>query len=127
MEYMVKGGFAIDIIKNKELDKFVTTGKYVAYKDIFKTIDKLYPNSKFYLANFSKRFRTCYLNFIADNNKRIVLSAYVKGNVDNVLMLVKLTQEYRKDNNGRIIICKQDYLTETELSFHLYEYQIFIH
>lgn len=125
MEYMVKGGFDIDIIKNRELDKFVTTGKYVTYRDIFKTINKLYPDSKFYLANFSKRFRTCYLNFIADNNKRIVLSGYVRGDVDNVLMLVKLMGEYREDNNGRIIINKQSHLTE--LSFHLYEYQIFIH
>ena len=70
MEYIINNNLDVNIIKNKILNKFVNTGKYITYTDIFKTINKLYPNNKFYLINFSKTFKTCYINFIY-NNKRI--------------------------------------------------------
>lgn len=120
MEYL-----DVKIIKNDKLNKFVNTGKYIKYKDITKVINELYPNNKFFLINFSKGFRTCYINFITNDNKRVILCGYVKGNVKDVIVISKLTGRYRKSNDSRYILYEPDYLTELE--FHLYEYQIYNH
>ena len=120
MEYL-----DVKIIKNDTLNKFVTTEKYIKYKDITKVINKLYPDNKFFLINFSKRFRTCYINFITDDNKRVILCGYVKGNVKDVIVISKLTGRYRESTDGRYIVYEPDYLTKLE--FHLYEYQIYKH
>ena len=124
MEYDINSNFGTKIIKNKALDKFVNTGKYVAYKDISEFINKLYPNNNFYLINFSKRFRMCYLNFVVNNSKRIVFNSFVKGNAEDMVIMAKLMGKC-EENHSRIIINTPDFLNE--LKFHLFEYQIYMH
>lgn len=124
MEYDINSNFGTKIIKNKALDKFVNTGKYVSYKDISEFMDKLYPNNNFYLINFSKRFRMCYLNFVVNNSKRIVFNSFVKGNAEDMVIMAKLMGKC-EENHSRIIIYTPDFLNE--LKFHLFEYQIYMH
>ena len=125
---MLMNDFNIKTIRNTKLNKFVTTGKYISYLDITKVMNELYPNNKFYLINFSKRFRTCYINFIANDNKRVILCGYVKGSIEdieNIIIMSKLSGKYREIANGRVIIYEDCLLNN--LQFHLYEYQIYKH
>ena len=121
---MLMNDFNIKTIRNTKLNKFVTTGKYISYLDIVKTMNELYPDNKFFLINFSKRFRTCYINFVINNNKRVILSGYVRGNVEDIIIMSKLSGRYR-ESNGRYILYEDCLLNN--LQFHLYEYQIYKH